>query len=364
MSKRVLVAPLNWGLGHATRCIPIIRELLQQGAEVILASDGQAYELLKKEFPQLTTEKLPAYNVHYQTDNIFWNMATQSLKILRAIYLENRHLQKLIQLHRIDCVISDNRFGCFSRNVPCIFITHQINLRASIFFFQRIIRWLNRLFIRQFDECWVPDEPGQASIAGELIPTTGLFYQKHIGILSRMQPMKMQQRFDVVVVLSGPEPQRTRLEQIILQQIIHLDFHFLLVQGKPEQAEPRSQEADGCGGNKISIIPFLSTHALNETIAASSIIVCRSGYSSIMDLAILGKRAIFIPTPGQTEQEYLAERLLEKGLFYYQKQSELNLAKALEEAEKFPGFNPAVYQNSQTRLAKAVQELLYPNKNK
>lgn len=358
MAKRVLVAPLNWGLGHATRCIPVIQMLLQKGAEVILASDGQAYELLKKEFPNLITERLPAYNVHYQTNNMFWNMATQVFKIVRAIYLENRHLQKLIQTHSIDCVISDNRFGCISRKTKNIFITHQINIRLSFVPVQWIIRLLNRLFIRQFDECWIPDLPGNVSIAGELIQHTDTSQYKYIGILSRMQTLERPQRYNVIVVLSGPEPQRTRLENTVIQQITNLNYRFLLVQGKPEQNKTRAPKTKKCKNTEINIIPFLNTKDLNEAIAASGIVVCRSGYSSIMDLAVLGKKAIFIPTPGQTEQEYLAERLLKKGLFYYQKQSELNLAKAFQEVEKFSGFNPAHYQDSPDQLAAAVHQLL------
>ncbi|MFN7118446.1 MAG: glycosyltransferase [Saprospiraceae bacterium] len=356
MSKRVLVAPLDWGLGHATRCIPIIQALLQQGAEVILASSGNAFQLLQTEFPDLIIEKLPAYNIRYQTDNMVWNMATQSFKMLHAIYRENRQLQILIKKHQIDAVISDNRLGCFSRQVRSIFITHQINLRLPYRFVQGWIRRINYFFIRQFDECWIPDVPGDASIAGDLVGKMNTTQLRYIGILSRMQRFNLPQRYDVIVVLSGPEPQRTRLEQAILQQIIHLNYNFLLIQGIPGES---GRLATAISLNKnVSIVPFLNTKDLNSAIAASDIVICRSGYSSIMDLAVLGKKAIFIPTPRQTEQEYLAERLFSKGIFYYQQQNELNVSAALEAVRHFSGFNPQDYQHSRETLSDAIHQFL------
>lgn len=369
MSKRVLVAPLDWGLGHATRCIPIIRAFLQQDATVILASGGRAYQLLQQEFPSLILEKLPAYNIRYQSGSMVLNIGWQLPKIIWAIWKEHRQLQKLIQKYQIDIVISDNRYGCFSKRAKSIFVTHQINLRIPNILLQSIARFLNRIFIQQFAACWIPDVKGKSSIAGLLAQSSKFLNLKYIGILSRMQPLELPIKQDIIIVLSGPEPQRTRLEALILKQIFTLPYRFLLVQGKPE--------GDGGGewGNvgmrdgemerprergKIEIIPFLDAKKLNEAIVSSGLVICRAGYSTIMDLAVLGKKAIFIPTPGQTEQEYLAERLFEKKLFYYQKQRELNLAEALEKVKDFSGFKWQDYEHSREMLKTAVMDLLNP----
>lgn len=370
MAKRVLVAPINWGLGHATRCIPIIKAFLQQGAEVILASDGRAFELLRQEFPDLIIEKLPAYNINYQSNNMLLNMSVQSFKILSTIIHEHWVLQKLIKKYQIDIVVSDNRFGCFSKKVICIYITHQINIRLPNQFLQWVVRFINRFFIGQFDECWIPDVQGQHNLGGELDQTAPLAHLRYIGILSRMKPMELPHRYDAIVVLSGPEPQRTRLEEAILQQIVNLPCHFLVVQGKPEEGgfkrtrgsenkRLKERETEGLSRTgHVEIVPFLNATALNEGIAASDVVICRSGYSTIMDLAILEKPAIFIPTPGQTEQEYLAERLFENGFFYFQKQDELNLAAALQAVKNFPGLKRQHYQSSAQQLQQAVQHVL------
>ncbi|MBK7872558.1 MAG: hypothetical protein IPJ74_18690 [Saprospiraceae bacterium] len=134
MKKRILVAPLDWGLGHATRCIPIVQELLDQDAEVLLATNGGAFELLRKEFPTLIVEKLPAYNIRYANGNMYWNVGIQLPKIIKAIVSEYYTLKKLIHQYQIDAIISDNRYGCFSKKVKCIFITHQINILIPNFF--------------------------------------------------------------------------------------------------------------------------------------------------------------------------------------------------------------------------------------
>ncbi len=373
MLKRVLVAPLNWGLGHATRSIPVIQELLQQGAEVVLASDGRAYQLLQQEFPNMLLEKMPAYNIQYPTHNMLWNMLLQLPKMLVSIWREHWHLQKLVEKHHITHVISDSRFGCFSRKAKTTFITHQMNIRLPNLLGQGLVRLANRSFINCFDTCWIPDIAGDKNLAGALAHPALFSKAKYIGILSRMQAMQAPKKYDALVVLSGPEPQRTRLEEMILQQIAVLPGDFLVVQGKPEAGENKGiwewgnrriggwedKEIEELGNwGRVEVVSFLDGTNLNEAMAASEMVICRSGYSTIMDLAVLGKKAVFIPTPGQTEQEYLAERLLNQGFFYYQKQTDLNVAAALEKGKDFSGFSPPDYQHSSTMLQTAVHDFL------
>lgn len=350
MAKRILVAPLDWGLGHATRCIPIVQELLEQGAEVILASNGRAFELLKKEFPEIPIEKLPAYDIWYRSGNMFWNIGLQLPKIAIAIWQEHRVLKTLIAKHRIDAVISDNRYGCFSRNVKSVFVTHQLNILIPNFLLQKMVNRINRQLIRRFDECWIPDINGTDNLSGDLTKSSTAIPTKFIGVLSRMKLLNVPKKYDVAIVLSGPEPQRTLLEELIVAQAKSLPFQFLVVQGKTEVF------LEFQAAQNIHIISFLTGEALNQVLAVAGIVICRSGYSSVMDLAMLGKKAIFVPTPGQTEQEYLAKRFFEKGIFFYQKQRELNLSEALEKVQQFSGLNNETYIISQQVLKKIIQD--------
>lgn len=346
MSKRVLVAPLDWGLGHATRCIPIIWELERQGAEVILASNGRAYDLLRLEFPNLPLEKLPAYNIQYHSNNMFWNIARQLPKIIWAIWQEHWHLQKLLRKYQINRVISDNRYGCFSSKAKSVFVTHQLNIQIPNLLLQRLVRFVHQRWIQQFDACWIPDMDGADNLAGNLTWSKSLQNITRIGILSRMRPWDLPLKWDILVVLSGPEPQRTVLEQLIINQVKDLPYKILLVQGKPEKNKVWKDEKTGT----IEIVPFLKTQELNKEMAASSVIICRSGYSTLMDLAILGKKAILIPTPGQTEQEYLAERLFKKEIFYTQQQADLNIQEALKKVSFFGGLESKIYHFSSEKL--------------
>ena len=179
--KRVLIAPLNWGLGHATRCMPIINELLAQGAEVIIATDGRALHLLQKEYPQLTILELPAYNITYRSNNMMLNIAPQLFKIIRAIIKEQKAIRKIIRDYKIDLIISDNRFGCVSSDIPSIFITHQVHIKIPNPTVQRIVNFFNHLFINRFNECWIPDfEDTSQSLSGSLSRSKGLKSYKYL----------------------------------------------------------------------------------------------------------------------------------------------------------------------------------------
>lgn len=349
MSKCVLVAPLDWGLGHATRCIPIIQELQKQGATLVLATNGRAYDLLQQAFPNLPLEKLPAYAIHYRSNNMFWNIGSQLPKIIWVIWQEHRQLRKLIQKYKVNIVISDNRYGCYHRKIQSIFITHQLNIIIPNLFLQSIVNFCNRLLIKQFDTYWIPDLGRENSLAGELSNPISFSKAFYIGILTRIRYLDLPKKWDIIAVLSGPEPQRTILEKIIIKQISQLPYKILLIQGKPEI------KLEVWKFGSLEVIPFLNAEDLNEAMAASDVVICRAGYSTIMDLAVLGKKAILIPTPGQTEQEYLAQRFFEKGIFYTQKQAELNLPMALEKVHAFTGLD---YQHSQKALKNAIKIML------
>lgn len=334
--KKVLIAPLNWGLGHATRCIPIIRFLQKQKVVIFLASDGRAFHLLQKEFPEIPIFHLPSYNITYRTSNMMWNMAWQFPKIMRAIAKEKKEIAKIITKEKIDIIISDNRFGVFSPKTYNVFITHQINLPVPIPVVRSIGNWLNRKMIQQFDECWIPDFEGSPNLSGKLSHGNFTFNNntltKYIGALSRIEKINSHIKRKAIIILSGPEPQRTFLEEKILSQALELPFHFLLVKGQTEIKE------HFYFSENIEVVSFLTSKKLNQAIAESEIVISRSGYTTLMDLVALEKKAILIPTPGQTEQEYLAQHFFDQKIFFTTSQKKLNLKDAINEVESFTGI--------------------------
>jgi uncharacterized protein (TIGR00661 family) len=351
-SKRVLVAPLNWGLGHATRCMPIINELLQQNIEVVIASDGTALALLKKEYPTLTHLKLPAYNVSYRTKNMLWNVATQSPKIAFAMLSELFVLQRIIKKHKIDAVISDNRYGCWTWKVPTVFMTHQVNIKTGIQWLDFFVNRWNHLVLRLFGMIWIPDFPNEPNLAGELAHGFLLTKVKYIGILSRMKPMKVSEYFDIGIILSGPEPQRTLLENILLKQIsviqkTNKNISFLLVKGKTDLEQ--FDQSDN-----LEIHGYLTAEKLNKKIAACEVIVARSGYSTLMDLAKMEKKVAFIPTSGQTEQEYLVEYLENQGI-YWKSQENFELQNVIEKMDVLKALK--IENGKEDLLKNAINQL-------
>ena len=333
-AKRILLTPLDWGLGHATRCIPIIQALLQyQQNNIFIASDGGALQLLKEEFPQLQFFELPAYNISYTRENMVFNIAGQLPRIIQAIRKEYNRIQQLVKEHQIDIIISDNRYGCYSPTTRNIFLTHQLNIKAPYPILEKMIAWGNHNRLRRFDECWVPDvEEKDYSLAGELSHRANLNHIKYIGPLSRMKYYPLEKVYDLVVVLSGPEPQRSYLEEIVLKQLPSLAIKACIVQGKAQKEKTPYLK------NGIKIYPYLTSKELNELMLSAKLILSRSGYSTIMDLAAMKLKALLIPTPGQTEQEYLANYFCHKKYFFTVKQSDLNLSNNYTEALRFPGF--------------------------
>jgi len=331
--KRILVAPLNWGLGHATRCIPIIRELLNHDLEPIIASDGDALALLKKEFPQLGFVEFPSYKIQYAEKARYFKlkMLWDTPKILKAIRAENRQTKQLVASLGVCGIISDNRLGVSCKKVPSVFITHQLNvLTGSTTWFSSKV---HQKIIQKFDQCWVPDVEGTPNLSGRLghldkeNPKV-----KYIGALSRLNALKDDKIFDLMVLISGPEPQRSMLESKLLKQVANFDGDVVFIKGKIEAQQEIIQK------NNVLIYNYMNTEQLEKTINQSKLVLSRSGYTTVLDLAKLGKRAFFIPTPGQYEQEYLAKRLEQENLVPYCKQEDFEL-KMLDRASEFKGLS-------------------------
>ncbi|RAW01612.1 glycosyltransferase [Pseudochryseolinea flava] len=355
--KSVLVAPLDWGLGHASRCIPIIHALLKKGCDVIIAGNGRSLELLKLEFPHLQFETLPAYDPKYPSrGSMVWKMLCQIPKFWNVIRREHQVIEQLVNKHHVDIVIADNRYGCWSTKALSVFITHQSNILMPKRFgwLSALVRRQNEALIKKFSYCWIPDFPGQHSLAGALADVEEVKRQmpvRHLGTLSRFSRSRPSpKKYDLLCILSGPEPQRSMLEEILIAQLKPLSLVVAVVRGVPSREGKTKIAVEG------DVFDMLNTGQLKQLIDHSEIVLARCGFSTVMDLASLRKRAIFIPTPGQTEQEYLAARLHERSIAYRATQKAFDLKTALVEARTFNGFEELPEES--TLLDEALMEVL------
>ena len=345
-SKKVLVAPLNWGLGHATRCIPIINALIRENFEPVLAGDGDSLKLLQSEFPKLKSYQLPSYNIQYtkKGKNLKYKLLLDTPKILRIVKEEQKVVSKIIKKENIQGIISDNRFGVRSDIIPSVYITHQIQVFSGITTF--ITSKFHQKILLKFDECWVPDYKESPNLAGKLSHTNNSKLNlKYISPISRFdeevpsfEEIDKVKKFNILVLLSGPEPQRTLLEEKLLNELKTSSKKVLFVRGVISDKEI------SMGNINVKIVNFMLQKDLQKAILESKIILARSGYSTIMDLEKLGAKAFFIPTPGQFEQEYLAKYLKEQNIAPFASQKDFKLS-LLENYKNYSGFKPKYLSN-------------------
>lgn len=353
---RILVAPLDWGLGHATRCIPIIQSLLARDAEVWLAGEGPQKELLQQEFPKLPFLQLDGYRVKYSTSAIglLLSIFPQTHKILSAIKKESAWLKKAVAEHGFDAVISDNRYGLYHPSATCIFITHQLAIKSPLGrWTEKILQRRNYNYINHFTECWVPDTESDNNLAGALShpEKKPVVPVRYIGTLSRFQITNAEEKKNhLLIILSGPEPQRTILEDKILQEIAHYPATATIVRGLP------GSDSIIPSTGMIRVYNHLPAGELNKQIQQAEYIIGRCGYSSVMDIVKMQKKSILIPTPGQTEQEYLAGYLSQKKIVFSVPQKEFSLMTALNNAQQFIYQLPPVL--SSQPLEEAVSKML------
>ena len=341
-NPKILICPLDWGIGHATRDVPVIRELLKQGAEVVIGADKRPLAFLKKEFPDLRFVKFPGYEVNYpENGSMVLKMAAAVPHILKEIKREHKYLDELIDEIEPDGVISDNRFGLWTKRVPTIFITHQIMIKAPPIL-EPVLYRMNLSYIRKYDECWIPDTENGESFTGDLahkysLPENASF----IGLLSRFADnsniednytQDKNYKSDILVMLSGPEPQRTVLENIIIKQAKNSEYSFVILKGKTEESVVLKNDG------RIKLFSHIETIELKKYMQNTDLVITRAGYSTIMDLAALGIKAVLIPTPGQTEQEYIARRFHNNGVYYSVSHDEFNLEKSVEASKNYQGI--------------------------
>jgi len=365
---RILVSPLEWGLGHATRLAAVIVRLTDMGCEVIIAADGLPYTFLSRQFPQLKIIRLPFAPIHYAPakKGFFLKLWIQLPRILRAIRQTRRALKSIVQQESIDHILADNRYGFCHAQVPSVFITHQLRPQPP-----RGWTWLDTLFsrlihqpmIREFDYWWIPDYAGEPNVCGRLSHIANTPYKiRYIDPVSWLPQISINEQvqgsnYDLLCLISGPEPQRSLFESLVIEILEKATFRSVVLQGLPhpvgEQPKTRQQ-------GHVTIYNHLPGNEIKELLLNSPHILCRAGVVTVFDLAALGVPALLIPTPGQTEQEYVAKHVSEAGYFDCCYQEELNLERIEGYRQKsfstFPTPNPAL-------LDQAINEWLnHPTK--
>jgi hypothetical protein len=369
LTGTVLVCPLNWGMGHAARCIPVIWMFQRKGLNVIVAGDEPVLAYLKDEFGATVKYlHLAGFRVRYPSRGSFaLKILTQLPGFIYNIWKEHILLNRLIKETGARLLVSDNRYGLFTNKAKTIFLTHQIYVKAP-----RCLRWTkpvldhcNHWMIKRFDTCWVPDTDDSENLSGDLSQSIKLSGVKYIGVLSRFYSIDAAEEQNpltagfpddfILVLLSGPEPQRSILEKKLMQQLRTSGDAVVFVRGLIRNSSGDDSNLIAhddhiahdyhCKNNesfdeRVHQIDFsnLPSKKLAYLIRKSRLVICRSGYSTIMDLAVFGKKALLIPTPGQTEQEYLAKRMHAMGWALSVDQQYINIQKHIVEAEKYKGI--------------------------
>lgn len=326
----VLVAPLDWGFGHTTRCIPILRKLVLLNCSIVVACNSKQRLLLEGEIADIRFVHLDGYDIRYGKNRLstICQLILQIPKILTRINCEHRWLKSFLQTNQIDLLISDNRYGMQSKKIPCVFITHQLHIKTGLgnLIDRRVQKRLYK-YINQFTACWVPDWSDPVKNAAGLLshpqklPSVPVRY---LGCLSRLnRTTNNNNAIDILIILSGPEPQRSVLEKIVLTQLREFRGSGVLIRGILKEDHIPSFD-------KIEVINFATTDQLNNLLSSAVVVICRAGYTSIMDILKTGKKSILIPTPGQAEQEYLADHIDQNRLGCKATQKNFNLDFSLQ----------------------------------
>jgi uncharacterized protein (TIGR00661 family) len=340
--SEIFISPLSWGLGHATRDIPIIREFIDRGHEVTIGTSQGAFHLLKKECPDCDFIYFEDYPAPYSSTKYFFPKFIANIPVLaKALSEEKKRTDKLISQNNYDVIISDNRLGVYSKIIPSFFISHQ--LRYSFPYYMRpaetVSQYFNEYFHKKFERVIIPSNSPHDNgncLSGKLclsIRKTTNMKAYYAGILSSVQKMDISEDLDFLIIISGPEPQRTILEKIVLKQVQELPGEKIVLLGRPQDNFEKKLDS------RTTVRSYVTEEEKIILMNRAKFIISRSGYTTMMDMAELGKKhGIFIPTPGQTEQEYLSQYYHEQKWFYSKSQYKLNLIKDIEKAEEYEGF--------------------------
>jgi len=294
--KRILISPLNWGLGHVARCIPLINTFLENGNTVFAAVSAEQGDILRAYFPSIELVNHEGYPfVFHGKGNFSLDLARQFKRLNKRLLDEQEQTEHLVKELAIDVVISDHRYGFRSKQVSSIFLTHQLNLPLR--WYEGWVQKMHEKLLRNFDEIWIPDTK-DSSLAGDLSRNTKGFNCSYIGALSRFQlnPISVDKTIDTVIIASGPQ---VYAEQFIREQTKNSqDSENTLVIAAPDVLK-------NFGELTIPMLSSSDWKSCDVQIGKAKKVISRCGYSTLMDLSILKIPFSLTPTPGQREQEYL-----------------------------------------------------------
>ena len=359
-TNNILICPLEWGLGHAARMIPLARKLREMNNNIFIGSGEEHLSLFRNELPGLSYIKFTGFKPGYS--HFLPQYLALFLRIpvlLYHIILEHFRLKRIIREHAIDIVISDNRFGLWNRNITTVYVTHMplIPLPKALRFLEFIGIILHRAVIKKYSLCFIPDLPGELNVSGRLshgIKLPGNV--RYTGILSRFITYGPSPHENPIifrhntVILSGPEPQREILKHKLVTLLKDKKPITVMLEGKP------GKTSEIVRSGNITFYNHLPNSEMREMITGSESIITRSGYSTIMELISLNCSALLIPTPGQTEQEYLAEYLSENRWFTTISQGEIKAGISLPSNKAI--WSDEIIEQSKILLTEALKELL------
>jgi len=356
--KEILIAPLDWGLGHTARCIPIIRYIQSLGHVPVIAGNASQISFIKETFGAIDFIHIPGYDITYSAWNRFGQMGlvAQLPRLHRVISNEHQWVLEVAQNRHIDGIISDNRYGLFHPQIPSVIITHQLMVQSGLGKgVDRIIQKIHYKYLERFGNIWVVDNIGEPNLAGSLSHSAVLpKHAKYIGLLSRFEEWESKEHATgdgLLILISGPEPQRTDFSTMLWKQVHHYEGRVDFVEGSETAVVPTVIPPN------IRYHKRLGESELAPLLAGAGLVICRSGYSTIMDLVALRKKAIIMPTPGQTEQIYLARYLQQQHIFLAAKQDQFQLGAALKEVRQFQPKLP-ILNESYTIYKQVLEEWL------
>lgn len=358
--RRILICPLEWGLGHAGRMIPLALKLRQMDNEIFIGAGHEHLALFREELPGARLIEFKGFKPAYSGILPQYLILLFKLPVLIwNIISEHNRLGKIVREHSIDIVISDNRFGLWHRGIKTVYISHmhRIPFPGRLKMLEPAGIHLHRFIIKKFSLCFIPDVRGELNLSGRLshglkLPSN----TRYTGILSRFSGQADSGRNEflqgnrAVLILSGPEPQRRILKQKITDIFRNGNMHLTILEGRPGASR------DAAVSGNIRSFSHLPSMEYRRLLLESDYIIARSGYSTIMELVSLNRSALLIPTPGQTEQEYLARYLSERGWFATADQKHLGTGLTMPPCRDLPA--EAITAESMKLLDEALKELL------
>lgn len=334
----IIYGVCSWGLGHATRSLPVLRRLLSEHNNITVISNGRSLEVLKKELgEQVTYVDIPDYPM-LLSENTRQFLAKSMMYwpvFIKRIEDGLAQLQKILDKKHYDCIISDARYDMYSKTIPSFFISHQMRIMnpLQIKMFENAMERFNLFFFKRYKGVIVPDYK-ENNLSGDLSHNLKRIDEDtihYVGVLSDFTRRSMKKDIDYLISISGPEPQRSYLEEKLASQAEELQGNVVMTLGKAEKYSVTKKK-------HLTTYSFVTKELREELLNKAKLVVSRSGYSTLMDVAVVGTKALFIPTPGQIEQEYLSEYHNTLGTFYSITQDIVDLKNDVTRAEQRTGF--------------------------